>query len=441
MNGTSLVRRLATLQQLMAGALVLLFAGLSIWISANALERQESKFLHDAAAQMAGSIELERQEGGDLRGAAEGALAGDAPAGVRVRVLDQQGRQIYPPPSTPMKRHKSWREARVALDGGGWVVASTPVELRRRAVMALVLALGVTAVPLVIAVAALSQTVARRALKPLSRIASQAERMSSEVSLDRFGTAADPAEVAALAHAIDRLLGRLQETLRAERHFTQDAAHELRTPLTVVCGELEYAIQSPALPPVLRPGLEHALAQGRSMSDLVDALLLLRQSEPASQSKEDLGQPVNLSDLVRDLANEFRAPGARASDLEIAAEDEVMVAGHSILLTSAIRNLLSNAFKFTTAGQSVRVRVYHDEGRGNVVVEDAGPGIAPPERERVFDPFYRGSEARADKDGFGLGLPILRRVARAHGGDVVVSDSPLGGARFELFIPTWAPHS
>jgi two-component system OmpR family sensor kinase len=74
-----------------------------------------------------------------------------------------------------------------------------------------------------------------------------------------------------------------------------------------------------------------------------------------------------------------------------------------------------------------------------VVVEDGGRGIAAEDRDRIFDPFFRGAEARASHDGFGLGLPILRRVARAHGGDVAVSASALGGARFELRLPGWMP--
>jgi signal transduction histidine kinase len=167
-------------------------------------------------------------------------------------------------------------------------------------------------------------------------------------------------------------------------------------------------------------------------------LLLLRGSDPESQARGELSQPVNLSDLVRDLDCEFReAERKRVRDFEVAAEDEVLVRGHATLLVSAIRNLLSNAFKFTSAGERIRVRVFNGAGRGTVVVEDAGPGIASADRERVFDPFFRSAEARAGHEGFGLGLPILRRVARAHGGDVLVSSSTLGGARFELFIPTW----
>jgi len=438
----SLVRRLAVLQQIWAAVLILLFAGFTIWISAHTLERQETTFLRHTAAQMAGSIALEWREEGDLRAAAESAMAEGGPVGVTIRVLDAEGREVYSAPAGDRKDRRGWREARAGLVGGGWVVADASDEPRRRALMALMLALIVTGIPLFIVVAAVSRTVAGRALAPLSRIAAQAERTTGEGAWDRFGNAADPMEVAALAGAFDRLLGRLQEILAAERHFSQDAAHELRTPLTVLCGELEYATQDPSLPPEMRRGLDRALVQARGMSDLVEALLLLRESESGARTRQEVGQPVNLSDLVRDLERELRAPETeRARDFNVAAEDEVMVAGHSTLLTSAIRNLLSNALKFTPAGRPIRVRVFSGGGRGTVVVEDAGPGIESTDRERVFDPFFRSAEVRAAHDGFGLGLPILRRVARAHGGDVVVSSSALGGARFELFIPSWISRS
>ena len=442
MKAHSLVRRLASLQQTMAAILILAYAGFTIWISTHTLRRQESTFLLDTATQMAAGIASEWKEGGDFSHAARSALSENPPMGVRVRVFDARGQEIDGSPGGHWGSRGDWREVRVPVPGGGWVVASAPVDASNRAVMALGSALLLTAIPLLVLVTALSRTIARRALGPLSRIAAQAERAAGDVPAERFGSASDPSEVAALAGAFDRLLGRIREVLSAERHFTRDAAHELRTPLTVLCGELEYALQDPSLSPRARESLDRALLEGRAMSDLVEALLLLRGFDQDPGIRGELSQPVNLSDLVRDLERELGEPGLeRVSDLKVAVEDEVLVAGHSTLLASAIRNLLSNALKFTSAGQPVWVRVFNGTGRGTVVVEDAGPGIAEVDRERVFDPFYRSAEARAAHDGFGLGLPILRRVARAHGGDVLVSPSPLGGARFELFIPSWISRS
>src|SRR4029077_20611849 len=130
------------------------------------------------------------------------------------------------------------------------------------------------------------RTLARDALRPLSRIAAQADRVTVELRPEGFGDASDPQEIASLAGAFDRLLLRLHDGLRAERHFSRDAAHELRTPLTVVGGEIEFALQDGSLTPAAREGLRHARDQARSMSDLVEALLLLQRAEPGSNELE-----------------------------------------------------------------------------------------------------------------------------------------------------------
>jgi prevent-host-death family protein len=115
------------------------------------------------------------------------------------------------------------------------------------------------------------------------------------------------------------------------------------------------------------------------------------------------------------------------------------VTGHAVLLASALRNLIGNALKFTGEGQPVRVTVRAANAASLVSVEDGGAGVRAEDREAIFDPFYRSPEARATQAGFGLGLPILRRVARAHGGDVTLSTSSLGGAWLELRVPAWRP--
>ena len=149
---------------------------------------------------------------------------------------------------------------------------------------------------------------------------------------------------------------------------------------------------------------------------------------------------MNLCDLVRDGVAEMAARHPeRARDVELCAPDEILVYGHPVLLAAALRNLLDNAFKFSMPGTPVRIAVAAREDVTTATVDDGGPGIPETERARVFDPFYRGAEARASRAGFGLGLPILRRVARSHGGDVAVSASPQGGARFELMLPRVRP--
>ena len=441
MSATSLVQRLWTMQLVLAGILILLFAGSAIWLSAHTLEREEGSFLTKATSQLATDIDSEWREEGDLRRAAASGMAEDEPPGVDFDVFDASGKRIFstwPTGGPTPTKHR--RMVRAPLSQGGWIIASLSVEPRHRAIAALATALALTAIPLFVAAAFLSRLAARRALEPLSRITAEADEATRRGFLSQLEHPSYPVEVATLAAAFDRLFKRIDDALRAERNFTQDAAHELRTPLTVLSGELEYALQDSSLPDRQRSGLERAYGEATTLSDLVEALLLLRH---ADSDPLRLGEtiPVNLADVVRDVAGEVaRSRPERTADLTVTAEEEMFVTGHATLLTAAIRNLISNAVKFTKAGQPIHVAVTSTRDRCIVVVEDAGPGIPPADRERVFDPFFRGGEARGSFDGVGLGLPILRRVARAHGGDVSLEESTLGGARFELSLPAWTAH-
>jgi len=435
----SLVQRLGALEQMLAAALITLFAASAIGISARTLERQEAAFLDNIASRMAESLQQEWSEDHNLKRAAEAVLKEEAPLGIRIDILDERGAPLASTASGTSRRD-DLRETRKHVAPGAWIVASTSTRPRRNAVRALIVALSVVALPLFFAVSFAGRWLARRELRPLSRMAAEAERISVSGAVRPLGTPDDPAEVAVLATAFDRLVARLDEMIRAERHFTVDAAHELRTPLTVLAGELEFALGDPALGARQRGGLLRASSQVRAISELVEALLLLRRADSRREDPSSDFAPVNLADITRETVSSLLLEyPERSADVVADADDEVLVAGSSVLLASALRNLISNAIKFTEAGQAVRVAV-HTNGRSNhVVVEDGGPGVPPEDRESIFDPFYRGREARASKEGFGLGLPILRRVARAHGGDVVVSSSALGGARFEVRLPCWTP--
>jgi signal transduction histidine kinase len=439
MKPHSLVFRLAMLQQVLAAVLIAVFAGSAVWLSARTLERQELRFLSATAGKMADNVDRDLEKHDDLQRVALETVEEDAPAGVRVDVLDEQGRLVAStaPAKSPARQQETWTR-RAHLSHGGWVVVSTSTRPLRNAISALILALLLTAVPLFIAVAAISRALARRALRPLSRMAGQATQATLQGDLHALGHPTDPVEVATLAAAFNRLLARVGKMLQTEREFTQDAAHELRTPLTVLSGELERVSSDASLPAPRREGLGRAWDQARRMSELVEALLLLRGSDALAPERPEGLVPVNLTDALREVGHELceRLP-ERARDLEIVAADEVLVWGHAPLLSSALRNLLSNAFKFSEAGQAVRATSVVESGDAVVLVDDAGSGIAAADLDRIFDPFFRSAEARASREGFGLGLPILRRVARAHGGDVTASRSDLGGARFELRLPVW----
>jgi signal transduction histidine kinase len=441
MRPRSLVFRLSLLQQITAVALILAFAALAIWITAGTLARQETLYVSDAARHVAVNLEREWLEEGDLARAATAVIEESAPPDAWVDVFDARGRLVAATAAGARRPARGeLHQVRLRLSRGATVVVSVSTRLRNEAVSALYWALLLTALPLLVAGAVVSRVLARRTLSPLTRLTAEADRAAAQATPRELTVPSDPAEIVTLSTAFDRLLAQVHLMLRAERNFSQDAAHELRTPLTVLSGELEMALSDPALPPRHRHGLEHAAEQTRAMSELVEALLLLRRADAASSEAPVDFVRVDLRDLVRDVVAELRDRGLlRAADLEVAAADEALVPGNATLLAAALRNLLTNAFKFTDPGQPVRVSVSAGPDRGTLVVEDGGPGISPADRERIFDPFFRSAEARAVRGGVGLGLPIILRVARAHGGGISVSDSPLGGARFELRLPARPP--
>ena len=441
MTASSLVGRMAWLQMILATFLILAFALSAVWLSNHTLAKTETTYLSETANRVATGLEREWRENGDLTTGAREELNEYQPPGVRVEIRDEAQHVVAANTTgASAPNPDDIREMRVHVQRGAWVIASISLRHRRVAIEALARALVLTGIPLFLIIVFASRGLARRALRPLSRMAQAAEGAARHGVIQPLGERDDPAEVAQLSAAFNRLLARLDHMLQAERHFAQDAAHELRTPLSVLSGEIEYARSHHAAAAALQPGLANASSQVRAMNDLVEALLFLRRADSLGSAPGDEFVPVSLSELVLEMTNEvlMRFP-ERSNDVHVRADGEALVYGHAVLLAAGYRNLLANALQATSPGQSIEICIEHDTNRWTVVVEDSGDGIDPTERERVFDPFFRGAEARSDRNGSGLGLHILRRVARAHGGEVAVTSSHLGGARFEMRLPIWSP--
>ncbi len=441
MSTASLAARLAVVQQALAFAIVLAFAGSSLWLTAQVLRRQQDTTVADAAQRLARAFDDELREGPDPRRAADAVAREEATPGVQVELVDAAGRLLAASPAprrTGAGTRREHARTAVARSASGTTVRATISDGPYRAgFAALGWSLLLSALPLLAASLILGRTIARRALRPLSAMADRAADISVEEGARSLGGPTGLEEIDRLRASFDRVLERLDDALRAERQFTADASHELRTPLTVLSGELEMAGGRAGADPRLGRSLASAAEQVRAMRELVEAILLLHRSGETRGAVEAEFEPVNLADVVREVVAEAgpRHP-ARGGDICVQTPDEVLVRGDPALLASALRNLVDNALKFTRAGQPVQITVRAIGGGASLVVDDGGPGIPDHERRRVCDPFFRGAEARAGGSGFGLGLPILRRVARAHGGDVVLGQSALGGAQFTLTLPT-----
>jgi len=364
-----------------------------------------------------------------------GELDQHRPAGVRIEAVDLAGAPLAAIGEGP-RLHPAGDDS--CIDQEGWRVCERSVGALRVLVgrsrvdeegtksrVFLVLALASSAV---IGLGALvSRRLAARGLRPLHEVSVKLKNLTPGKG-ERLPVRSGLAEIDEFAGHFDELLGRVDEAVARERRFAAQASHELRTPLTVLRGELEELIAHTTDDPA---PARRALAAGERLIHLVESLLLFGRAE-ARFDADDL-ELLNLSDVVREEVDRLSGPAQAKIAPDLA--DEVLVLGNEHLLGRAISNLLDNAVKYAAGERRIDVTTGALDGSAVLTVSDAGPGIPPELRERIFEPFYRDPQARAAGPGHGLGLPLARAVARAHGGDLVVRPSVTGGSRFELSLP------
>lgn len=271
---------------------------------------------------------------------------------------------------------------------------------------------------------ALGWLVADRGLVPLRRLAADVDDAAQARDLTRRLPERGGAESARLAAAVNDLMAGLDEARRAQDQLVADAAHELRTPLTALRTDIE-TLGDPSIELADEDRRQIADALGREIDDVARMVTgivdLARGARPVERS-EDL----RLDDLVADVVARARSRRPEAV-IELDAEPAAMT-GDPTRLERAIANLVENALLHGAAPVHVRVRP------GEVVVDDAGPGIPPDQREAMFERFRRGVGVQ-DRPGSGLGLAIVRQDVAAHGGTVAIGDAPGGGCRITVRLP------
>jgi len=279
----------------------------------------------------------------------------------------------------------------------------------------------------VIGAAAAGWAVARNGLRPVRRLTRNVERIARTEDLQPLPVEGDD-EIARLATAFNDMLVALSASRDRQRRLVADASHELRTPLTSLRTNLDLLLQADAgagLDAAARAELlEDVRGQIEEMSNLVGDLVELARDEPLRSVVEQ----VDLADVVdRAVARARR----RGTDLTFDVQMEPWwVTGESASLERAVTNLLDNAVKWSPSGGTVRIRLNH----GTLTVDDEGPGIAPGDREQVFERFYRSEESRS-MPGSGLGLSIVRQVIERHAGNIRVDETDGGGTRMVLQVP------
>ncbi len=359
-----------------------------------------------------------------------------------VQIWNPFGARVYlSRPGLPLIDRAVLGYADLSLRGAPWrayglqtadgvVQIAQPIRVRqtfaRAAALRVVIPLGLLLPVMLLAVG----MIVGRGLRPLRRLTLEVQRREVR-SLRPLAGDGLPRELGPLVAELNRLLARLGEAFAVQRAFIADAAHELRSPLTALRLQLQLLERAPDDAARGEARLQLGAAVARAVH-LLEQLLALARSEPQTGLAEL--RPVDLADAAAlALTDTHVFALARHVDLGLDAVAPVTVRGEAEPLRVLVRNLVDNAVRYTPVGGTVQVRCVAAPGGALLEVLDSGPGIAPAERERVFDRFYR--RASAPEGGTGLGLAIVKAIAERHGAQVTLGDTPGGGLAVSVRFP------
>jgi signal transduction histidine kinase len=286
--------------------------------------------------------------------------------------------------------------------------------------------------------------IAGRVLRRLRVITTAAREISATNLHDRLALQGPDDELKELGNTLDDLLGRLEASFTAQRQFVANASHELRTPLArqltlieIALGDRDATVES------LQANNERVLAAGEQQERLIEALLTLARGEAGIEVRE----PLDLGATTREVL------GARAAEAErrgVRIEASLSPApcrGDPRLLTRLVANLIDNAIRYNLPDGRVEVTTALGRGansgspQATLAVRNAGPVITGSDVQRLFEPFERLDVGRrARKAGAGLGLSIVKAIAKAHQAQLTAQAPPDGGLSIEVAFPTSSPY-
>jgi signal transduction histidine kinase len=330
--------------------------------------------------------------------------------------LVQPGRRVEMPTEELMSRLDACNDAQraYALD-----------QLLRRSLLALM--------GLAVAAFAFGYVMAGRVLSPLGRITRTARQVAGSDLHKRIELEGPDDELKELSDTFDEMLDRLDRAFTAQQRFVANASHELRTPLAINRTLLEVQLSDPDASAEVQQLGRTLLATNERSEQLVEGLLLLARSENEIVDRK----PVDLAEVASRAVGQVRED-AEAKGVELrGARPPAYVQGNGVLLERVALNLVQNAVRYNLAeGGWVSVGTEAQSGHAVLRVENTGPAVPAYEVDNLFEPFRRLRSERTGSDrGVGLGLSIVRSVARAHGGIVQARPRDDGGLVVRVVLP------
>src|SRR5690242_1418766 len=277
---------------------------------------------------------------------------------------------------------------------------------------------------------------ARRAFRPIERMAHRAREISAEQLSTRLEIENPDDELGLLAQAFNGTLERLERSFNQLRQFTADASHELRTPLNAIQNVGEVGLRQDRDREHYREVIGSMLEESGRLARLVDSLLTITRADAGQLRLEHTAIPIlsfsrEVVSLLEVLAEE------KGQTISLDGDGTAHVWADHLILRQVLVNLIDNAIKFSPCGGSIAVRIARrGTQNASIEVKDSGPGIAIEHRDKVFDRFYRIDEARSrETGGSGLGLAIAKWGAQAHNGELELDCTANTGCIFRLILP------
>ncbi|MFI1800972.1 sensor histidine kinase [Streptomyces sp. NPDC020379] len=280
---------------------------------------------------------------------------------------------------------------------------------------------------------AFGYAMAGRVLSPLGKMTRTARRVAATDLSRRIELGGPEDELKELSDTFDEMLDRLERAFTAQQRFVANASHELRTPLAINRTLLEVHLSDPGASPELQQLGKTLLATNERSEQLVEGLLLLARSDNEIVDRK----PVDLAEVASQAIDQTRAE-AQAKGVELrGTRQPAVVQGNGVLLERIALNLVQNAVRYNAADGWVEVTTEAQPGQAVLVVENTGPIVPAYELDNIFEPFRRLRTERTGSDkGVGLGLSIVRSVARAHGGRITAEPRDGGGLIMRVVLPT-----
>lgn len=240
-------------------------------------------------------------------------------------------------------------------------------------------------------------------------------------------------ELTDLGRDFDHMTARLRSLIDGQTRLLHDVSHELRSPLARLQAAIGLAHQQPDR---AHATMERIERESVRIDKLVGELLTLARLESGAVTSPR--EPVNMAELLDEIVAdaEFEAASSDRA-IELRGEADVAVLGQADLLARAIENIVRNAIKHSPEGGTVRVELETDEAQRRLCIRvlDRGPGVAEPDLQAIFQPFFRSADTLKDVEGHGLGLAIAQQVVQTHGGQLTAANRDGGGLCVQITLP------